>query len=129
MSFPQAIKSGLSKYATFAGRAGRAEYWWFALFYLLVYVVAIVIDSILATPIIFTAIAVLVLVLPGLAVGVRRLHDTDRSGWWYWISLVPLIGGIWLLVLLVQEGPSGPNRYGSGPADSTPPTAATGTGA
>lgn len=112
MSFPQAIKTCLSKYATFSGRAGRGEYWWFFLFYVLAYVVAIVIDSAAGTPFIFTAVTILALILPTLAAAVRRLHDTDRSGWWYWVGLIPLVGGIWLLVLLAQEGTSGPNRYG-----------------
>lgn len=121
MSFPQAIRTCLSKYATFEGRAGRPEYWWFALFYLLAYVVAIVIDSALGTPFIFTAIAILALVIPALSVGVRRLHDTDHSGWWYFIGLVPLIGGIWLLVLQLQPGTDGPNRYGAlGPQGEQP---------
>ena len=51
-------------------------------------------------------------ILPYLALLVRRLHDTDRSGWWYWISLVPCIGGIWLLILLIQPGTAGQNRFG-----------------
>jgi uncharacterized membrane protein YhaH (DUF805 family) len=113
MSFSDAIKTCLSKYAVFSGRASRAEYWWFFLFYVAAYVVAIVIDSVLGTPFVITAIAVLALILPALSAGIRRLHDTDRSGWWYLIGIIPFVGGIWLLVLLVQEGTAGPNRYGA----------------
>lgn len=114
MSFAAAVTTCLSKYATFGGRASRAEYWWFYLFYTVAYVVAIVVDSIAGTPFIFTIITIAALIVPAIAAGVRRLHDSDRSGWWYLVALIPLIGGIWLLVLLVQVGTLGPNRYGEG---------------
>jgi uncharacterized membrane protein YhaH (DUF805 family) len=113
MSFAESVRSCFSKYVTWNGRAGRAEYWWFALFVLIFYVVGAVITAAVhsAIPVILFA---LVIILPSLAVTVRRLHDTGRSGWWYWISLVPLVGGIILLVFLCT-GSEGPNQYGSGP--------------
>jgi uncharacterized membrane protein YhaH (DUF805 family) len=111
MSFSQSITTCLSKYAVFSGRASRAEYWWFFLFYTLAYLVAIVIDSTLGTPFVFTALALLVLIVPAIAAGIRRLHDTGRSGWWYLVTLIPFVGGIWLLVLLAQPGTPGPNQY------------------
>jgi uncharacterized membrane protein YhaH (DUF805 family) len=114
MSFAESVRSCFSKYVTWSGRAGRAEYWWFALFTLLLYVVGAVITVAVHSPI-PVILVVLVIILPVLAAAVRRLHDTGRSGWWYWISLVPLIGGIILLVFLCT-GSQGANQYGSGPA-------------
>ena len=113
MSFVDAVKSCFSRYVTWQGRAGRAEYWWWGLFGVIVYVVAAIIDAAAKTWI-PVAIAVLVLLLPSIAVTVRRLHDTGRSGWWYWIGLVPLVGGIVLLVFTLMAS-DGPNDYGSAP--------------
>ena len=94
---------GLKKYAEFEGRARRKEYWMFILFYFIFTIAAVVLDEILGSePVIYT-VYVLVLILPYLAVTVRRLHDTDRSGWWILITLVPIIGAIVLLVFLVQD--------------------------
>jgi len=118
MSFGDAIKTCFNKYATFDGRAGRAEYWWFALFYLIIYAVALVIDIVAGTKFVFILIVSLGMLLPTLAAGVRRLHDIDKSGWWYFISLIPFIGGIWLLVLFVQAGTPGQNSYGPPPAQT-----------
>jgi uncharacterized membrane protein YhaH (DUF805 family) len=107
-------------YADFSGRASRSEYWLFVLGFIIIYAVCLFIDfAILGIPQsgvpALSAIAYLVHFIPGLAVLVRRLHDIDRSGWWLLISLVPVIGGIWLLVLLCTEGTYGPNRFGPGP--------------
>ena len=115
MSFGDAIKTCFHKYATFDGRASRAEYWWFALFYTIVYVVALVIDLAAGTTFVFILIVSLGLLLPTVAAGVRRLHDVGKSGWWYLIALIPFIGGIWLLVLCVQAGTPGQNQYGPPP--------------
>ncbi|BCL17304.1 DUF805 domain-containing protein [Micromonospora sagamiensis] len=128
MSFTAAVRSVLSQYVGFGGRARRAEYWWFALFSLLVGLAASILDIALDTNIgesvtsgLFSLIANLVLLLPSLAVGVRRLHDTDRSGWWVLIGLIPLIGAIVLVVFFVQDGTPGPNRFGPSPKyDATP---------
>ena len=99
MSFGAAIASFFSKYATFSGRATRAEFWWFFLFTFLGGLIPIV-------GLIF-ALAVLI---PSIAVAVRRLHDTDRSGWWLLIGLIPLVGFIVLLVFYCQESKE-PNRF------------------
>ncbi len=110
----------LRKYAVFSGRARRKEYWMFFLFNLIIFFVLGFIEgflriapqisgSVLAT---FYALGVLI---PGIAVGVRRLHDTNRSGWWLLISLVPLIGAIVILVFMVQDSQPGDNQYGQNP--------------
>ena len=108
---------------TFAGRASRSEYWKFYLFCLILVVGGVILDLALGTTIededgefaggaVFWLTA-LVLLLPLISVSVRRLHDTDRSGWWYWISLIPLIGPIIFLVWMCTRGTSGANRFGS----------------
>jgi uncharacterized membrane protein YhaH (DUF805 family) len=113
MSFGEAISDSFSKYATFSGRSSRSAYWWFFLFYLLILVGASIIDGVVKTPV-FSGLAVLALFLPSLAVLVRRLHDTDHSGWWILISFVPLVGYIVLIVFACTDsGP--PNKWGDGP--------------
>ena len=102
------------KYATFSGRARRKEYWMFVLFNTLAYFVAAILDEMFGGGAISGLYALAVLV-PTLAVLVRRLHDTNRSGWWLFISFVPFIGGIWLLVLLILDSSLGPNRCGANP--------------
>jgi uncharacterized membrane protein YhaH (DUF805 family) len=111
----------LKKYADFTGRAPRAEYWWFVLFTIIGQIVALSLDSILGMsqtvgpygPIL--CLYALALLIPSIAVGARRLHDTDRSGWWLLIGLIPLIGAIVLLVFFVTEGTKGDNPYGADP--------------
>jgi uncharacterized membrane protein YhaH (DUF805 family) len=114
MSFQDAVKTVFSKYATFSGRARRSEYWWFVLFAVLVQFVTYIIDFVLfgggRTPI--TTIASLAMLLPGLAVTVRRLHDIDKSGWWIFLDLVPFVGAIVLIVWFCGEGTPGPNKFG-----------------
>ncbi len=115
----------IRKYATFRGRARRAEYWWYALFSGLLAGAAtiadIVIFGLLAAagtgvgPV--TGLLSLALFLPSFAVSVRRLHDTDRSGWWVLLGLVPLIGGLILLIWFCTSGTRGPNTYGADPLD------------
>lgn len=113
MTFDEAIRDGLSKYAQFSGRSSRSAYWWFYLFSLLVYIAAAVVDAVIKSPI-FTILVLIGLFLPTLAVLVRRLHDTDRSGWWVFISFVPLVGTIVLIVFACTDsGP--PNKWGAGP--------------
>lgn len=101
MNFQQSIKLCFSKYADFNGRASRPEYWWFALFIFLASAVLSMVSNVL--PGIF-AIATL---LPSLAVAARRLHDTERSGWWLLIGLVPVVGFIVLIVFLAQKSAGG----------------------
>ena len=117
-------KRPLQKYAEFTGRASRPEYWWFVLAQIVVMLVAMFLDSMLGTDfggtgygLIYLVVA-LGLLVPAIAVGIRRLHDTDRSGWWLLIALIPFIGVIILIVFLASEGNKGDNQYGAPPATS-----------
>lgn len=112
----------LRRYAEFSGRSRRKEYWMFFLLQLIVYVVLSVIEGALGlTGMIagaygpLTALFALGFLIPGIAVGIRRLHDTDRSGWWLLLAFVPLVGAIVLLVFFVMDGTNGPNRFGPDP--------------
>ncbi|WP_417659408.1 DUF805 domain-containing protein [Pseudidiomarina sp.] len=111
----------LKKYAVFTGRARRSEYWFFVLFNVIISLVLGFIDGFLALGDpeagigLLSVIYGLAVLIPSIAVGVRRLHDTDRSGWWLLISLIPLIGGIVLLVFFVLDGTPGENRFGPNP--------------
>ena len=112
----------LRQYADFEGRARRQEYWMFVLFNLIIIVVLAFVlgfiegmvnsDGIIMIPLFIYYIGIL---LPSIAVAVRRLHDQNKSGWYYLVSLIPFVGGIWLLVLLATEGDAGPNQYGPDP--------------
>jgi uncharacterized membrane protein YhaH (DUF805 family) len=120
MSFVEAISSGFRNYVGFSGRAPRSEYWFWVLFVVLVQIVTQVIDyGVLSagtsgfSPL--TTIAGLGLFLPGLAMGIRRLHDLDKSGWWTLIVFIPLVGIIILLVWACTHGTMGPNRFGPDP--------------
>src|SRR6202007_1965797 len=105
MNFVDAIGSGFSKYVQFEGRASRSEYWYWTLFGFLASVVANIIDAVIGIGI-FNAIVGLALLLPGLAVCSRRLHDIDRTFWWVLLSLT-IIGAIVLLVWACQRGTLG----------------------
>lgn len=108
-------------YANFNGRARRSEYWYFALMNFIVLIVAAVLDSTLGlnfSPLPYGYLYLVVALatfIPGLAVAVRRLHDVGKSGWFYFIALIPIIGAIWLLVLFFTEGNQGENQYGPDP--------------
>lgn len=111
----------LKNYVGFSGRARRKEYWMFALFNLLVSIGLMIVDSVTGT---FDAEAgwgllsglyTLAVLIPSIAVSVRRLHDRDKSGWWLLLLLVPLIGAIVILVWFVMDGDSGDNRFGPDP--------------
>lgn len=108
----------LKKYAVFEGRARRKEYWMFILFNVLISIGIVIVESLIGTFGIIYVVYTLGVLIPGLAVLVRRLHDTDRSGWWVLISLVPLIGFIVLLVFVVQDGTPSQNQYGANPKDA-----------
>lgn len=117
MSFTTSIRTCFSKYAVFSGRARRSEYWWFYLFCVIVQTV-LSIGQRTSSHTLFELLGGLVglaLLLPELGVGVRRLHDGDRSGWWILIGLIPLIGTIVLLVFLIKDGTPGDNRFGPSP--------------
>jgi len=116
MGFGGAIKTCFRKYATFSGRARRPEYWWWALFNVLITVPLAIVDLAIENsggPAVLSNLANLALFLPSLAVGVRRLHDTDRRGWWILLWIIPLIGWIIMIVFLCERGTDGANRFGS----------------
>jgi uncharacterized membrane protein YhaH (DUF805 family) len=115
MNFQQAITICLRKYVDFSGRATRPEFWWFFLFQIIVTVVASFLGNTIQT------IAALALLLPGIAVGARRMHDIGKSAWFLLLALIPIIGGLILLYWAVQ--PSGPpNQYGGAQAAPDAPT-------
>lgn len=115
----------LKKYVEFNGRARRKEYWYFFLFSLIITIVLAFIDGLIGTYSaesgagLLQTIYSLAVLLPGIAVSIRRLHDTDRSGWWLLIALIPLIGAIVLLVFMVLDSTPGENRFGPNPKDAT----------
>ena len=94
-----------------AGWSDRSEYWYWMLFVFIGYIVAEIIDTVLGRPIFYTVFTLGVLI-PNIAIGVRRLHDLDRSGWWLLLSFIPLVGAIILLVWFCSKGTEGPNRFG-----------------
>lgn len=103
------------KYATFTGRARRKEYWMFVLFNVIASIILGIIESLCGIPFILTSLYALAVLIPNIAVIVRRLHDTGRSGAWWWIMFVPFIGGIWLLVLMCLDSEPTENQYGPNP--------------
>ncbi len=115
----------LKKYAVFEGRARRKEFWYFILFYFIIVIVLGYIDAMIGTVNaslglgMLSGIFVLAMIIPDIAVTIRRLHDTDRTGWWWLIAFIPVIGVIWLLVLMVLDGTSGKNQYGPDPKEAT----------
>ena len=115
MTFTEAIKSGFDHYVDFDGRASRPAYWWWFLFALLAGVAAGILDAALGSDPLLRVIVGLGLLLPGLSVAIRRLHDTDRSGWWVLIGLIPIVGWIVLLVFYLRAGDPGENQYGPPP--------------
>jgi uncharacterized membrane protein YhaH (DUF805 family) len=136
MSFGDAVRSVLTQYVGFSGRARRSEYWYFFLFNVLVSSAIRLVASLLNAPLLslLGVLVALAFLLPGLAVSVRRLHDTGRSGWWLLIGLIPLAGAIVLLVFFCTDSEPGPNRFGppvkdgvadhewSGQSPAAPPT-------
>jgi uncharacterized membrane protein YhaH (DUF805 family) len=120
MPFPDAVKICFNKYADFNGRARRSEFWWWVLFTFLLGLVASIIDSILGTRSsssgtgVVQGLAQLAVLLPSLAVGARRLHDTGRSGWWQLLWIAIVIGWIFLIIWFCQDS-QGDNSYGPSP--------------
>lgn len=113
-----------NKYAQFSGRARRQEYWMFFLFNFIASIVLAIIDGLIGS---FSAtlgvgvlggLYALAVLIPGIAVTIRRLHDTDRSGWWMLIVFVPLLGAFVLLAFMVIDGDKGPNQHGPSPKGS-----------
>jgi uncharacterized membrane protein YhaH (DUF805 family) len=115
MGVVDSVRSVLSNYANFNGRAARAEFWWWSL---VLFIVQGVLELALrgwSLAWLFELLLSLALLLPTVAVTVRRLHDTNRSGWWLLIALVPLIGGVVLIIFNVEDGTQGINQYGPWP--------------
>ena len=107
------------KYADFSSRANRQVYWMFVLWNFIITIVLTIINADL-----ISGLVSLALLVPGLAIGVRRLHDLDKSGWWLLLALIPILGALILLVLFVSKGTTGPNRFGPDPLASSEPTVA-----
>lgn len=113
------------KYATFSGRARRKEYWYFALFNLIVSIVLTIVDRVIGSSAgggsfgLLGGIYSLAILIPSIAVQIRRLHDTNRSGWWIFIGLIPLIGTIVFIVFMVQDSNPGENRFGPNPKENS----------
>ena len=111
----------LKKYLVFEGRARREEYWYFILFNILAGIILGVVDNMTGTLNLETGMGFLsglyslAVLIPTIAVAIRRLHDTDRSGWWLLIALIPVIGGLVLLVFFVLDGTPASNQYGPNP--------------
>lgn len=111
----------LKQYADFSGRARRTEYWMFTLFNFIFLIVAAILDNIIGltaegTPYgAFYFIYAIAVLLPNFAVGVRRLHDVGKSGWMLLIALIPIVGSIWLLILLATNSNAEENKYGPNP--------------
>lgn len=122
MNMIEAVKAAFSNYATFSGRAQRSAYWWFVLFNLLVSAALAILfgggggmGHGMGGGNIANSLWSLATLLPSLAVGARRLHDIDRTGWWLLIGFIPLIGLIVLIVFFASKGTPGPNRFGPDP--------------
>ena len=109
----------LKKYAVFGGRARRKEYWMFILFNIIIAIVLGVVEAVLGSPGVLGMLYGLAVLIPSIAVAVRRLHDTDRSGWWLLIVLLPVIGFIVFIVFMVLDSTPGQNQYGANPKEST----------
>ena len=125
MNFVDAVKSAFARFADFATRSSRSEYWWFMLFYFLVGLVVSPIEFTIEFSVfgqgmemtsgIIDLLVFLVFIVPTISVTGRRLHDIGRSGWWLLIVLIPLIGALILLYWAVKPGEDGDNRFGANP--------------
>lgn len=119
MTFGQAVSSGFKNYASAQGRASRSEFWYWYLFYVLVLAIPyiwnlVTLSTTSNTNIFPVALLVLVslgLIFPTICMQIRRLHDTNRSGAWWWIALIPFVGGIILLVFFLSPSVNEGNRY------------------
>ena len=112
VGFAEAAQGAMNNIVTFRGRASRSAFWWFALLQFIVYtVISWISDWSRPVGIILDIIIGIPLIVAGISVAVRRLHDTDRTGWWWWIGWVPFFGWIVLLVFYLLRGTPGPNRY------------------
>jgi uncharacterized membrane protein YhaH (DUF805 family) len=113
MNFFLAVASAFLNFATWSGRASRSEFWYFQLLMLICYIPIYVFDREVGATTLFAFI--LIFMLPNISVTVRRLHDTNRSGWWYWIIMVPVIGVLIFYGLMCWPGDANRNDYGENP--------------
>jgi uncharacterized membrane protein YhaH (DUF805 family) len=110
----------LKKYAVFTGRAPRAEYWYFVLFNFIISILLSIVSGIISDKMsILGMVYLLAVMIPSIAVGIRRLHDIGKSGWWLLLGLIPIIGTIWIIVLLVMDSQPEANVYGPNPKNPT----------
>jgi uncharacterized membrane protein YhaH (DUF805 family) len=124
LTFTQAIRSGFANYVNFSGRALPSEFWWWQLFTLLVAFAGGMVDGAFdLNSDVIADLWALVVLLPSLAVSVRRLHDRDTSGWWLFALMIPFAGLVLLIVWFIQDGTPGTNRFGADPRhrDVSPP--------
>lgn len=129
MGFSEAVRTCIAKYADFTGRARRSEYWWFALAYVGAVVIASLPESLAGSDSsILGGLVMLAGLLPSLAVSVRRLHDTGRSGWFYLLNLIPCVGGLIIFIFAVQESQPHPNAWGASPKGTALPYGPSGFG-
>jgi uncharacterized membrane protein YhaH (DUF805 family) len=121
MTYQYFINGITQHYADFKGRARRSEYWYFVLFNFIAIIIFVAITSLFISLLKSELVSVLIavyylgIIIPNLAVLVRRLHDVGKSGWFYFIAFIPIVGTIWLLVLLCRDSDYGPNEYGLNP--------------
>ena len=119
--------TALRKYAVFAGRARRKEFWFFVLFNTLIAVALAIVDMVTGSYDedvglgLLSGLYAVAMIVPSIAVTVRRLHDTDRSGWWYLLLFIPVIGALVILVFMLLDGTPGSNRFGPNPKEESGP--------
>jgi uncharacterized membrane protein YhaH (DUF805 family) len=118
VTYMDAVRTCLSKYADFTGRARRSEYWYWLLFIVVVDIVTSIIDAAIGTNIL-SYLGTLALLVPSIAVGVRRLHDLGKSGWYLLIGIIPIVGWIIVIVWAATEGSPEANEYGPSPKAQT----------
>jgi len=125
MNFWEAINSAFKNYATFKGRASRSEFWYFFLFSILISLIAQQLDFALHQNEsgAISGIVTIILLVPGIALQVRRLHDIGKSGWWFFLNLIPLLGQIALIILSCMRGHTETNQYGDNPLAEIVPDA------
>ncbi len=113
MNLEQAVRTVLSKYADFTGRARRSEFWFWELAVIIASIIGAILDAIIGVQL-FQIVIALGTLIPGLAVGARRLHDIDKSGWWQLIGIIPIVGWI-ILIVWWATGSKPDNQYGPNP--------------
>ncbi len=113
MTFGESVSTCVKKYFVFKGRASKSEFWWFQLIWVISYIVMIISNN---EAIVFICLGIIIFIaIPLISVGVRRLHDTNKSGFYYLLSLIPFIGGLILLFMMIADGTKGKNQYGPDP--------------